>query len=297
MYYFNQHFYNPAYLAVNKGTTIIAGGRNQWVNFKGAPKTANFSLYSTIMDNFSAGLSIQTDRIGASQTSSFMGSMAYEISFKKKKNPYRIKVLKNPNPKREVNHLAFGLSFGANYYQTFYSKLRVVDVTDEVYTDGFSYSQTTMNVGFGAMYYNSTRFFGISIPTLIQNGLSSNPLLTGTEKRHIYVVGGFIRELSNGTTIRPSFILKTVDNAPVSLDVNLAFLLKERLWLGVLFKNSHALGINAMFLISNNFRLGYAYEQQLNSMQKYTSGSHEIMLSYQIASKKRKNGLLNCPKF
>lgn len=296
LYFFSQHFYNPSYIAINNGLTIIADGRNQWVNFKGAPKTANFSLYSSLGNNLAGGFSVQTDKIGVNQTSSFIGNIAYKISFKKKKNPHKIKLIENPQPRRELNHLAFGLSFGANYYQSNYLGLRIIDVTDDVYQDG-QYSQTAMNVGFGAMYYNSTRFVGISIPTLIQNKLSPNTQLTGTEKRHLYFVAGFIKEFSNGMTFRPSTVIKMVPNAPIAYDINLALLIKERFWLGLLYKNNPALGFNTLFIISPNFRLGYAYEQQLTSMQRFTSGSHELLICYQIASKKKKNGLITCPKF
>lgn len=296
LYFFNQHFFNPAYISINKGVTITASGRNQWVSFKGAPQAANISIYSSLGNNIAGGFSIQTDKIGANQTSTFMGNFGYEISFKKKKRLYAIKLLETPRANRDVNHLAFGLSFGANYYQTSYSDLRIVDVNDEVYQDGITYSQTTMNVGFGLMYYNSIRFLGISMPTLIQNKLSPNALHNATEKRHLYVVGGFLKELSNGLVIRPSAVVKIVANAPIAFDANLSVLLKKQLWLGILFKNNPALGLNMLYVITPNFRIGYAYEQQLTSMQRYSSGSHEIMIGYQITNKK-KHFLVNCPKF
>lgn len=295
LYFYNQHFYNPAYISINKGLTFITNGRNQWINFNGAPKTANFCLYSSIGNNLAAGLSMQVDKIGATQTSTFMGNFGYEVSFKKK-SIYKIKMLESSSSKKDLNHISFGLSFGANYYQTFYDRLKVNDVNEDIYQDGFSYSQTTMNIGFGLMYYNSVRFIGISIPTLIENSLNSNKL-TSTEKRHTYIVGGFIKEMSNGITLRPSTVIKYTANAPIAIDINLAVLLKDRLWLGLLFKNNPALGINTVYTINTNFSIGYAYEQQLTSIQRYTSGSHEIMLSYKIPSKKRKNKLVSCPKF
>lgn len=297
LYFFNQHFFNPAYICVNKGITFVADGRNQWVSFKGAPKTANFSVFGSLGNNLGTGLSVQTDKIGANQTTSFLGNFAYDVFFKKKKNQYKIKILKTQKSSKDLNHLAFGLSFGANYYQTMYSGLKVIDNSEDVYQDHISYSQTTMNVGFGAMFYNSTRFIGVSVPSLIQNKLSATFQAIATEKRHIYAVAGFVKEFDNGLIVRPSTVIKMVSNAPIAYDISLSCLIKERLWIGVLYKNNPAVGFNVLILLPSNIRVGYAYEQQFTSMQRNTSGSHEILLSYQIAKKKKKNGLVNCPKF
>jgi hypothetical protein len=44
-------------------------------------------------------------------------------------------------------------------------------------------------------------------------------------------------------------------------------------------------GLNIMYNINQNLRIGYAYDYQLTSLQKFSQGSHEIMLSYDLRSK------------
>jgi hypothetical protein len=42
-----------------------------------------------------------------------------------------------------------------------------------------------------------------------------------------------------------------------------------------------------MYNINQNLRIGYAYDYQLTSLQKFSQGSHEIMLSYDLRSKSK----------
>lgn len=296
LYFYNQHFYNPAYISINKGLTFVTNGRNQWVNFNGAPKTANVSVYSSIGNNLATGFSAQVDKIGATQTTMFIGNFGYEVSFKKK-NIYRIKILESRSSKKDLNRISFGLSLGTTNYQTFYNRLKANDTNEEIFQDGFSYSQTTMNVGFGLMYYNSNRFIGFSIPKLLNNSISKNHIDKSKEEVHLYLVGGFTKNILQNITVRPACVLKYTKNSPISVDINLSFLLKERLWIGGHYKNNPAVGINFMYIVSTMVKLGYAYEQQFTIMNKYTSGTHEISLNLNFPSKKKKNGLVSCPKF
>ena len=296
LYFFNQSFYNPAYIAVNEGISFTSTARNQWVNFKGAPKTSNLTVYGSIANVAAMGLSMQVDQLGTTRNSSFLGDFSYKIKFRKKNNPFEIKVLRIPAKKKEFNYLAFGLTFGVNYYQTLFGNLKVNDNTDEVYKDGINYSQTTTNVGAGMMYYNSNVFFGVSVPTLVKNKLGVSATQIATEKRHVYIVGGFIKELKNDVIVRPSFVLKVVENAPISLDLGLSFLFQERLWLGVMLRGKAAFGANIVYTTKSNLRLGYAYDYMLNAIQRFSSGSHEVMIGYNVNRSKKKSVFI-CPKF
>ena len=296
LYFFNQSFYNPAYIAVNEGISFTSTVRNQWVNFKGAPKTSNLTVYSSIGNSLAGGLSIQVDQLGAMRNSSFFGDFSYKIRFSKKKNPYLIKVLKTPKKKKEYSYFAFGISLGVNYYQTLFGNLKVIDNTDEIYTDGINYSQATTNVGAGMLYYNTNVFFGMSVPTLIKNKLGGATSQVATEKRHVYVVGGFVKELKNEVIVRPSFVLKVVENAPISIDLGLSFLFQQRLWLGVMLRGKAAIGANIVYTTKSSLRLGYAYDYMLNSIQRFSSGSHEVMIGYNVNRSKKKSVFV-CPKF
>jgi hypothetical protein len=52
-----------------------------------------------------------------------------------------------------------------------------------------------------------------------------------------------------------------------------------------MYRHKAATGLNIMYNISQNLRIGYAYDYQLTSLQKFSVGSHEIMISYDLRSK------------
>lgn len=309
LYFFNPTLINPAYSASANALKFVATGRNQWVNYDGAPKTAALSVYSPFLNrNIGVGVNLSSDQIGATKNTSSFLNFAYQIKFKSKRKVgsksgglYAIKRSITPSTqkkkKRDMNYLSFGLNAGFDMYQTQLAGLRIGDKSDPVYSEGYNYTKVLVNVGAGLYYYNSRHFFGVSVPHLSKNPFNE-VVLTATQERHVYVFGGFIRETENNITIRPSFILKAVSNAPLSIDFNLSFLLKERIWIGGMYRYQSAMGFNLLYNMSNAFKLGYAYDYALTAIQRFSSGSHEIMLSYELLNKKKiKVASCNTPKF
>ena len=87
--------------------------------------------------------------------------------------------------------------------------------------------------------------------------------------------------------MRPSFNLKVVENAPISVDGNLSLLIYDKVWVGVMYRYNSAVGANIMYQIAPNFKIGYAYDYSLNKIQYYSVGSHELMLSYDLKTKSK----------
>ena len=92
-------------------------------------------------------------------------------------------------------------------------------------------------------------------------------------------------KLNPAINMRPSFIVKYVNNAPLSIEGNLSFLFYDKVWIGAMYRHQAAAGLNIMYNISQNLRIGYAYDYQLTSLQKFSLGSHEIMISYDLRTK------------
>ena len=101
---------------------------------------------------------------------------------------------------------------------------------------------------------------------------------------NMYGFGGLVVKLSPAVNMRPSFVVKYVNNAPISVDGNLSFLFYDKLWIGGMYRLGAAAGANIMYNVTQNFRIGYAYDYTLNTIQRYSAGSHEIMLSYDFRS-------------
>ena len=56
----------------------------------------------------------------------------------------------------------------------------------------------------------------------------------------------------------------------------------DKLWIGGGYRLGDAIVANIMYHFSQKFRAGYAYDFTTSQLTSYNSGSHEIMLNYDL---------------
>lgn len=269
MYFFNPVLLNPAYAGSQEAIQVTATVRDQWTNLKGAPKTQVLSLHSPLKkENIGVGFTVLNDQLGITKNTGVYADLAYSIKVNKKNN-----------------RLAFGVKVGMDFFRQDFSSLRVNDNTDALYTEGFNYKKNLFNIGAGLYYYGKRHYIGISTPRLVKNKINLASDQQALQENHYYAFGGIVIKLNPAINMRPSFIVKYVNNAPLSIEGNLSFLFYDKIWIGAMYRHKAATGLNIMYNINQNLRIGYAYDYQLTSLQKFSQGSHEIMLSYDLRSK------------
>ena len=269
MYFFNPLLLNPAYAGSQEALQITATARDQWSGLKGAPKTQVLSLHSPLKtEHLGVGFTVLNDELGVTKNTGVYADLAYSV-----------KVNKNNN------RLAFGLKAGVDFFRQDFSGLRINDNSDQLYTDGFNYKKNLFNIGAGIYYYGKRHYIGISTPRLVKNKINLAYDQTALQENHYYFFGGIVIKLNPAINMRPSFIVKYVNNAPLSIEGNLSFLFYDKVWIGAMYRHKAAAGLNIMYNINQNMRIGYAYDYQLTSLQKFSVGSHELMISYDLRSK------------
>lgn len=269
MYFFNPVLLNPAYAGSQEALQITATARDQWTGLKGAPKTQVLSLHSPLRtEKIGVGFTVLNDELGITKNTGVYLDLAYSIKVNKKNN-----------------RLAFGVKAGMDFFRQDFSKLRINDNTDEIYMDGFNYRKNLFNVGAGIYYYGKRHYLGISTPRLVKNKINLASDQKALQENHYYFFGGIVIKLNPAINMRPSFIVKYVNNAPLSIEGNLSFLFYDKVWIGAMYRHKAATGLNIMYNINQNLRIGYAYDYQLTSLQKFSQGSHEIMISYDLRTK------------
>lgn len=269
MYFFNPVLVNPAYAGSQEALQITATARDQWTGLKGAPKTQVLSLHSPLRtEKIGMGFTVLNDELGVTKNTGVYLDLAYSIKVNKKNN-----------------RLAFGLKAGMDFFRQDFSRLRINDNTDEIYTDGFNYKKNLFNIGAGIYYYGKRHYLGISTPRLVKNKINLAADQQALQENHYYFFGGIVIKLNPAINMRPSFIVKYVNNAPLSIEGTLSFLFYDKVWIGAMYRHKAATGLNIMYNVNQNFRIGYAYDYQLTSLQKFSVGSHEIMISYDLRSK------------
>jgi type IX secretion system PorP/SprF family membrane protein len=105
---------------------------------------------------------------------------------------------------------------------------------------------------------------------------------------HYMITGGAVLNVTETIKIRPNVMMKVVSGAPIQADINANALFNDFIWAGLGLRSGDAINMMVGAYLTKQLRLGYAYDYSLSSLQDYNSGSHEIMLGYDLNYSKDK---------
>ena len=164
--------------------------------------------------------------------------------------------------------------------------LQNVDANDPLFGQDIS-AKARPNFGFGLYYWGKKGYLGMSAPKLLEHDRFEADLATTSvsavrQRRHYFLIGGYVFDFNRDVKFRPSFLVKAVEGAPMEADVSAMFLLREKLWLGAAYRNSDAISAIIAYQINDRFKLGYAHDFTTSRLRSYHSGTHELMLSYDM---------------
>ena len=267
MYMFNPLSVNPGYAGSRDALSITMLGRKQWVNIDGAPSTATLSIHSPLRyEAVSLGLSVIQDEIGPTKNTAFYGDVSY-----------RFQLTKN-------SKLAFGLKGGLDMFSANFGSLRVRDGSDIQYTTPIR-NQIMPNFGFGVYWHSEKFYVGLTAPKIIQNEFKGSQVSGGLQSiqdRHFFLMAGRTFRLNSVVDMIPSFVVKAVEDAPLSADVNLNFMFYDKLWIGGGYRFDDSFIGNIVYHFTPQFRAGYAYDYTTSDLGNYNTGTHEIMINYDL---------------
>jgi len=268
----NMLYYNPAYAGSRDMMNIAVLHRQQWAGFKGAPMSTTFALHTPLRyDNVGVGLSLLNDNVGPTNSTWINADVSYSLRFKKHKG-----------------RLSFGIKGGINLLNGDLVSLVKQDENDQFLNVRFK-NDVQPNIGGGIYYHSDQWFIGVAVPKIIDN-LKNAGDFTNVEyiaQRHYYLtVGGYIKA-NRMLKIRPSAMLKITERAPLALDMSLAFIFYDKVWLGGNYRLMESGGLILQYQISNQFKIGYAFEMSTTKLRAFNAGTHEILLSYDLLFKSK----------
>jgi len=272
-YMFNPFMINPAYAGSRDALSGVLLFRQQWVGIDGAPQTETFSVHSMIgKTQLTGGLNVVNDVIGPSRNTGVFGTAAYHLKLGKGK-------------------LSFGLRGGVYDSRLDNSKLNYYNQTDRFNT------QATVNTivpsyDGGLYYYTRQLYLGLSTTHLSQSQINYNNFPSGTNlylRRHYMLAAGYAFEVSRNLVFKPSTLIKYVEGAPLNIDLNASFLLYKKVWLGVSARSRNGIVFMAEFYPTDWFRVGYSYDLALTRLRKYTQGTHEVVIGFDLNVKRVKH--------
>jgi type IX secretion system PorP/SprF family membrane protein len=266
-YMFNMMSINPAYTGTQEALNALMISRWQWVGLKGAPRSHTFALHSPIKEKrIGVGLSVIADNIGP--VSNTYINLNYSHRF---------------NITEEIK-ISLGLKGGIYNYSLGLSDL-ALNEEDNSFSEDFRKSFQP-NLGSGAYMYTDKYYVGISIPKLVKTKLEEGESTTDISselKRHFFITGGYIFDIHEDWKIKPSVLGKMVEGAPPSLDVTAQAFYKNKIWLGTTYRVGDALAFLFEIQATRQLIVGYSFDYTLSDMSNVSSGTHEILISFDFA--------------
>jgi type IX secretion system PorP/SprF family membrane protein len=279
-YMFNGIYINPAYAGYKEQLNVSSFYRKQWTGVVGSPQTASVAIDAIANDgNVGLALQISDDELGAQSNLSGYANYAYRLRL-------------NADG---TSRLALGLGVGIVQMGINGAKLNPNDV--EVDQPVGMQTSTVPDARMG-VYYSDDKFYaGISVDNLVAHSLNRNQYqFIPKPVPHYYLTAGMLLPLSEDVQLKPSFLIKDDGGGPTSLDLDAFLILGDKLWIGGGYRTAVKLYNKAylqsdlesqnsavaavQIFASSSFRLGYAYDFSIGSLQGYGGGTHELSLTY-----------------
>ena len=237
---------------------------------EGAPITQSISAHAPVhREKIGLGISLVNDKIGITNSLNINTSYAYIIQ-------------------TGAGKLALGLQAGLVQYKIDFSRIQFSDQVNET-INGNNVSQLKPAFGGGVYYYSDKFYVGVSSPRIVSINFRKDTLYNPVFAGHYFLHAGFMFNLGSLFKLKPSALFKATSGALPQMDINATLYYKDFLGLGVSYRSFESLTALLQLLISKKVRLGYAYDYgATGGLQKYNSGSHELLLQLEMSFKKDK---------
>lgn len=295
-YIFNNYIMNPAISGIENYTDVKIGYRNQWQGLEGAPVTSYVSIHAPIgkeyrsgnANSFSGGGNnpmersyVQTYRaaephhgIGFHMVNDKAGplsSLYLNLTY-----AYHIGLSSTAN-------LSFGVTAGVSKQQLDISKVYTGgNIPDPAVTGGIN-NKFQPDLGAGVWLYGPTYFAGIAGQSLLGRTISftenEDPIYgQGKEVPHLFFTAGYKLFLSDNIALLPSTMIKYVDPAPLTVDMNVKIAFQDKFWIGASYRKNDAIAGMLGFNFSSLFNVSYSYDYSTSDLNSVSNGTHEIVL-------------------
>ncbi|HJZ41382.1 MAG TPA: type IX secretion system membrane protein PorP/SprF [Bacteroidales bacterium] len=262
LYNMNHYLLNPAATGVTDRLPVSLSYRKIWLGIDNSPSVQYLSGNMLVTKDMGVGAKLLNYQAGPLRKTGLEGSYSYHLS------------LGSGDTK-----LSFGLSLLLYQFNLNKSDLVVEDIDDQVFMG--TENMIVPDAGFGTYLYGTNYYVGLSVPQLFQRNidLKSDIILQQKQVRHYYLHGGYIFEAGTDFKIEPSLLLKFIEAGIFQADINALVTYKDMVNFGISYRTEDALSFQLGYKNPDLF-IGYAYDLILSGLRSNTSGSHEILFTY-----------------
>ena len=300
-YMMNNYLLNPAVTGVEDFLDFKAGMRRQWVGLEGAPVTyyasahaaigkqgtihTPFSLsqpkgqrptsrgrqassrFNKVSPHHGVGALVELDKIGPLSTKGVHMSYAYH------------------QPLAQTMRVSLGLSAGWRQFSLNADEFNTYTQNDPAVLTG-NVNSSNFDLGAGLWLYSPTFYVGASAAQLLGNQLdfSGTGSSEGKLLPHFFGTAGVRINVSNDFAFVPSLLVKVANPAPASFDLNLKGVYAEAVWGGISWRQDDAVSVMVGGNITPRISAGYSYDFTTSTLNKVSSGSHEVVLGLRMGN-------------
>jgi len=263
-YIYNTMSVNSAYTGQRDVLSYSGLYRTQWVGIDGAPKTLTFGIHSPLKnENLGMGISIVSDQLGPIREDYINLNFSYTIRLNRS------------------TELSFGLKGGLHNLSSDFSRGNSFQNTDVAFKENISLFSPTIGAG---LYLHSTRgYLGLSAPNfLTTEHYNDYKESLASERLHLFLIGGYVFNIDNDIKLKPAFLIKAVSGAPLIADLSINAMFNNRFVFGLAYRWDDSLSGLTGLQVNKTLFIGYAYDYNTSIGNKYTGGTHEVMLRFEL---------------
>jgi type IX secretion system PorP/SprF family membrane protein len=254
-------------------TNINGFYRNQWNGLDRSPVTSLLNVDGKVGFIPGAfGVQFYQDELGHENNTMMKLGYAYTLS---------------PFSSGTVLSLGMSVSYFSKSFGTEWIAIDEVTLDNAIPQD--DQSSNAIDLDFGVYISKPKTFYaGISMTHIAETELSEMSI---TPRRHLYAMGGYNYPIDGEALVLRTNILAKSDLNASAIDMNVNVLYNEMIWAGVSWRPGDAIApiVGFQYLMIDKdatnykeqlFRIGYSFDATTSELQSFSSGSHEIFLSY-----------------
>lgn len=268
--YLNPVIYNPAALGEHDHMKVNLHTRRQWVGIQGSPETYILSADGAL-ENKKIGLGV----VFYNDITDIVYKMSGGVGYR-----YKVKISDDDHT------IQFGLMANIVQNSIRFDKIRTDNLSDQTLFQNRE-NRTGFDANAGILYRLKGLKVGFSAFQLIGNNLVyenqiDDKSLSFRFIRHFRGMASYDYNISNKFAIEPRFALKSVQGMPMQIDLGVYSIYNKKLWAGVTWQQKYGVSFALGADVYERYSIGYSYDLALGSIQRYTSGSHEIVLGVKL---------------
>jgi type IX secretion system PorP/SprF family membrane protein len=262
-YMFNNALINPAYAGADEALSLTFLQRNQWSGVENAPSTQTLTGHTLFKKrNVGLGILLSNDKLGVHKNINALTQYAYHLQVGAK------------------SYLSAGLQAGIVSRRSDYSSL-LGNSSPDPKLAGSTIQHSFFDMGTGLYFRSDKLHVGLSVPQLLAEQLTvKDSVVLKFSKANYFLFLKYRTPINDNTEIEPSLLFKYLAGVPMSFDINLNFIYRKAITMGLSYRKNESFDFLLKGQITPQMQFGYAYDYPIGRITRLTNGSHEFMIQY-----------------